>query len=76
MASNETIGKVNTIYLQTYDTNGDNLNTNVSKGFIVNTNATYGQMDIAMRAINGLTTNTYGDTNLITEISLNEKMED
>lgn len=70
------IGNVQTMYLQTSDQLGNNYETNISKGFSVNSAATYQQVDTAVRALAELSTNTYGDTVLITSVSVNEKLEE
>lgn len=67
-----TIGNVTQIILKTTDTYGDPTETNISKGFIVNPSATYQQVDTANRAIAGLIKNTYNDTILVTNVSVNE----
>lgn len=68
------IGDVETIYLKTTDTFGNDFETNISKGFKVNPLATYQQIDTASRALNGLSRNSYNDTILITKVSVNEKL--
>jgi len=70
------IGNVQTMYLQTTDQLGNKYETNISKGFSVNGAATYQQVDTAVRALAELSTNTYGDTVLITSVSVNEKLEE
>lgn len=75
MVSTDSIGNVTTIYLKTTDALDNTYETNISKGFAVNPAATYAQVDTAVRALNQLTTNTYDDTTLITEVSLNAVME-
>lgn len=75
MAATDTIGVVKTIYLDSADNLGNQYETNINgRNMTVNYNATYQQVDSAMRALNGLTTNTYVDTNLIAVVSVNEKM--
>lgn len=75
MAATDSIGQVQTIYLQSVDNIGNQYDTNINgRNMTVNYNANYQQVDAAMRALNGLTTNTYVDTKLITAISVNEKM--
>lgn len=69
-----TIGNVQEVYLITTDNLYNRYETNVSKGFEVNADATYQQVDDAMRALNSLSTNTYNDTTLITAVSVNEKI--
>lgn len=71
------IGTVNTIYLISQDQLGNRYQTNINgRNMTVNYNATYQQVDTAMRALNGLTTNVYEDTNLIKTISVNEVLEE
>lgn len=75
MAATDSIGQVQAIYLQSVDNIGTQYDTNINgRNMTVNYNANYQQVDAAMRALNGLTTNTYVDTKLITSISVNEKM--
>lgn len=75
MAATDSIGQVQAIYLKSVDNIGTQYDTNINgRNITVNYNATYQQVDSAMRALNGLTTNTYVDTQLITAISVNEKM--
>lgn len=75
MAATDTIGQVQSIILQSDDNIGTHYDTNINgRNMTVNYNATYQQVDAAMRALNGLTTNVYVDTSLITAISVNEKM--
>lgn len=74
MDANSPIGNVTTIYLNSYDQLDNTYKTNISKGFEVNPEATYSQVDTALRGINGLTRNTYDDTILVTEISVNDVM--
>lgn len=66
------IGNVSIMYLKSYDALGNTYETNVSKGFIVKSTATYQEVDTAVRSINSLTTNTYDDTILVTNISVND----
>lgn len=71
------IGTVNTIYLISQDQLGNRYQTNINgRNMTVNYNATYQQVDTAMRALNALTTNVYEDTNLIKTISVNEVLEE
>lgn len=75
MAATDSIGQVQTIYLKSTDNIGTKYETNINgRNMTVNYNATYQQVDAAMRALNGLTTNIYNDTILISPISVNEKM--
>lgn len=74
MAAGTAIGKVQTMYLVTTDALNESYETNISKGFTVNPTATYAQVNVANRALVNLSTNTYQDTKLITEISVNEEI--
>lgn len=68
------IGNIQTYLILSQDALGNKFQTNISKGFTINSAATYQQVDQASRALNGLTTNTYQDTQLITVVSVNEKL--
>lgn len=74
MSASSQIGDVTDILLKNSDAYGNNYSTNISKGFKVNPVATYQQVDSAIRAVNGLTTHSYDDTVLITQISVNNEM--
>lgn len=70
------VGIVQEVIFISMNAMGERSETNISKGFEVNAEATYGQFDEAMRSLSNLTANTYNDTNLITSISVNEKASD
>lgn len=72
MDSTTAIGNVTTYYLNTKDGLGNTVETNISKGFVVNQNATYADVDATSRGLTNLTQNTYEDTILVTKISVNE----
>jgi len=74
LAATDTIGQVQTIYLQTVDNLRNTYETNVSSKFAIKPTATYGDVNGALRSLNNLTTNTYIDTKLITMISVNEEV--
>lgn len=74
MDSNSSVGNVTTYYILTTDGLGEEKETNISKGFTVNPETTYAQVDTASRAIANIMTNTYQDTILVTKISVNEIM--
>lgn len=76
MAKNAAIGNVETIYVKSNDTSGNALETNISKGFKVNANATYQEVDTAIRALWYLNTDSYDDTILVTKVSVNEEVDD
>lgn len=69
------IGNVLTIYLKSVDTADNEIKTNISKGFTINPSATFEQVDTASRAIIALSTDTYSDTILTTDISVNEELQ-
>lgn len=71
MDSNTSIGIVDK-YLITLTDGLSNDTINVSKSFTVNPDATYGQVDEASRAVVALSRETYQDTILVTNISVNE----
>ena len=66
------IGNVSTYYIQVKNSLSEDLQINVSKGFTVNSLATYSDADRASRALIQATANTYQDTILVTNISVNE----
>lgn len=68
------IGSIQTYIILSQDALGNEFQTNISKSFTINSAATYQQVDQASRALTGLTTNTYRDTELITVVSVNEKL--
>lgn len=74
MDSSTAIGNVTTYYLETTDALGNNVETNISKGFTVNANATYADVDETSRALTNLSRDSYVDTILVTKISVNEVM--
>lgn len=76
MAASEYIGNVTTMYLKTTTPLAEEIQTNISKGLVVNGAVTYGQLETAARQLNQLTTNTYEDTICITEISVAEKVSE
>lgn len=67
-----TIGRVDKYILELNDVNDNKIETTLSKRFAFNSEATYQQVDTASRAIAGLSTYTYNDTILVTNISVNE----
>ena len=72
MSANSAIGQVEKYILQTIDAIGDINETTLSKGFTVNNTTTYQQVDTASRAIAAISKDTYKDTILVTNISVNE----
>ena len=73
MAANDPIGNVKEIILLTDNSVTQTTDeTNISKSFTVKTTATYNQVDSAMRGLAWLSTDSYNDTLLITQISVGE----
>lgn len=70
MAANTPIGNVTQMILKSTDALGNNYETKLP--FVINSAATYEKVDAAARAINLLSINTYQDTLLITQVSVNE----
>lgn len=71
MDSNTSVGMVDK-YLITLTNGITNDTINVAKSFTVNPEVTYGQVDEASRAVVALSLDTYQDTILVTNISVNE----
>lgn len=70
-----TVGNVSSMKLKTTDNGGNLIETTITTSrLFVNPNATYENVDTLARALAGLSRNTYDDTDLITIISVNEKM--
>lgn len=74
MSASSAIGQVDKYILKTLDSMGEANETVISKGFTVNNTSTYQQVDTASRAIAALSKDTYNDTILVTNISVNEVM--
>lgn len=74
MGSDTTIGQVDQFILKTTTNLGETVETGISKKFIGNSEATYANVDTAMKALASLSTNTYSDTICVTNISVNEVM--
>ena len=70
MAANTPVGNVTQMILKSTDASGNDYETKLP--FAINSTATYEKVDAAARAINSLSTNTYQDTLLITQVSVNE----
>lgn len=70
------IGNVQEMYLLSLDQLGNSYKTRIGQGFNINPNKTYQEIDSAQRALAGLLTNTYQDTQLITSVSVNEKLDE
>lgn len=65
------IGNVSKIELVTFDSD-TTYTTDIARGFTINPTASYNAVNQAMTRIANLSTNTYSDTVLTTNISLNE----
>ena len=74
MGSDTTIGQISQFVLKTTNTLGETVETALNKKFIGNSEATYANVDTAMKALASLSTNTYSDTICVTNISVNEVM--
>lgn len=72
MSANSAIGQVDKYILQTVDAFGEVQETTLNKSFTVNSFATYQQVDTASHAISALSKNSYKDTVLVTNLSVNE----
>ncbi len=74
MAADTQIGNVDKIVIVSTDALGKNIETNLNKSCIANSEATYQQVNDAARAMVGLSRNTYSDTICVTNISTNEEL--
>ena len=63
------MAKKRALLLKTVDTFGNEVNKSFQNA---STSATAANIDTAMRALNNLTTNTYGDTVIVEQESVNE----
>ena len=68
-----TVGNVLKYIIKT-TSNDEILETTLSNKFSVNPSATYNDVDIASRALISLSKNNYQDTNLITDIAVNDTL--
>lgn len=68
------IGNVEEMYLVSADQMGNEYKTRIGSGLKINPEKTYQEIDTAQRALNGLTNNTYQDTILITNVSVNDAL--
>lgn len=66
------IGTVSACHIKSTNSFGETVQTKILGA--MNPEATYTEVDTANRALIGLTKNTYDDTVLTTEISVNEKL--
>lgn len=73
MTSNDPVGVVTAMYLETTDVFGNDYENKINGGWLyVNPNTTYAKVDTFARKLANLSTNTYNDTKLVTEVSVNE----
>ena len=72
MDSNTAIGNVTQIVIKTTNTLGQDVENKLNKNFMVNSDATYSNVDTAARALVAMSSDTYSDTICITNISVNE----
>lgn len=70
------IGDVQEMYLLSMDQLGNKYRTRIGSGFRINPEKTYQDIDTAQRALAGLLTNIYDDTQLITSVSVNVKLDE
>lgn len=68
------IGKVTEYRIKATDSFGNTVDSKIWGS--LNPNATYQQVDANSRALIGLSKNTYDDSTLITEVSVNEVLAD
>jgi len=69
------VGNVTSFIIKSVDATENEYETTITnKNVYVNPNATYQQVDAIARALNAVSYNTYQDTNLITKVSVNEKL--
>lgn len=69
------VGNVTSLIIKSKDATENDYETTITgKNVFVNPNATYQQVDQISRALNALSYNTYQDTDLITKVSVNEKL--
>lgn len=64
------IGNVSEVIIVSKDGAGETVQTKLDSRFKINPNTTYSQVDTAARALNGLSSNTYNDVILVTNISV------
>lgn len=77
MAASSRVGSVSSYVIKTSDNLGNDKETTISnKRIFVNPMSTYEQANTLSRALIALTTNTYNDTLLITNMSVNEQIYD
>lgn len=73
MDSNTKIGEVTNFVIQTTNPLGETVETKINRNyFYANPEATYQQVDTAMRALIELSANNYKDTICVTNISVGE----
>lgn len=75
ISANDPVGKVTSMVIKSKDNNENAYETSIttaSSKLVVNPRITYSKMDTAARALMQLSTNTYDDTLLITQVSVTE----
>lgn len=69
------VGNVSSMKLKTTDSGGNPIETTITNSrLFVNPNTTYQAVDTFARSLAAMSRNTYADTNLITVVSVNEKL--
>ena len=74
MAAESVIGVVTKFIVKSATTTGTDEDTTINTNLIANEEATYQNVDAAMRALMQLSNNTYQDTTCVTNISVAEQM--
>lgn len=74
MAANSPIGSVTKFLVKTITPLGETQETTLNTNLEANTEATYEQVDTAVRALMALSGNTYDDTICVTNISTNAEV--
>lgn len=72
MDSNTKIGNVTQFILVTFDSAQNVHETTLNKNLTANPDATYAEVDTAMKALATLSSDSYSNTYLITKIDVNE----
>lgn len=74
MAANSLVGDVQKVEISTIDSLENKYTTTLNTRIKLKQTAKYSNVDTSIRALLNLSTNTYQDTDLITDISVNEQM--
>lgn len=74
MAASSYVGNVQTVQIISIDSLENKYTTTLNSRIKPLTNATYSNIDSSTRSLISLSENTYQDTHLITDISVNEEI--